>query len=317
MKQLIIRRALAAVPVLLIVTLLAFSLLYLLPGDRTMVLIGEDQAVSPEVMEKLRHDLGLDRPFIVQYVSWLADAVRGDLGKSIATHLPIAEEIKNRIPVTLELGILASLVSLVIAIPVGVISAARPNSFADASGTFFAMAGVAMPNFWLGMLLILLFAVTLGWLPSIGYVPIWEDPVDSLRRMIMPAIALGTSHSASLMRQTRSAMLEVLNQDYIRTAHAKGLAGNQVLIRHALRNALIPVCTVFGLQTSRLIGGTVIVESLFGLPGIGKFAVDSIQTRDFLVLQGVLLLVGVWVLLFNLLTDIAYAIIDPRIRYNK
>ena len=174
-----------------------------------------------------------------------------------------------------------------------------------------------MPSFWLGILLILLFAVTLGWLPAIGYVPFWEDPVDNLQRMVMPAIALGTSHSASLMRQTRSAMLEVLNQDYIRTARAKGLAGNKVLIRHALRNALIPVTTVFGLQTSRLIGGTVIIETLFGMPGIGKFAVDGVQSRDYLVVQGVLLLVGVWVLFFNLLTDIAYGIIDPRIRYNE
>ena len=317
MKQLITRRALASLPVLLIVSLVAFSLLHVLPGDPTSILIGENEVVSAEVLAKMRHDLGLDRPFIVQYVSWLTDAVRGDLGKSVRTHLPIAVEIKNRIPVTLELGILASLVSLVIAIPVGVISAARPNSVADVSGTFFAMAGVAMPSFWLGILLILLFAVTLGWLPAIGYVPFWEDPVDNLQRMVMPAIALGTSHSASLMRQTRSAMLEVLNQDYIRTARAKGLAGNRVLIRHALRNALIPVTTVFGLQTSRLIGGTVIIETLFGMPGIGKFAVEGVQSRDYLVVQGVLLLVGVWVLFFNLLTDIAYGIIDPRIRYNE
>ena len=317
MKEMIIRRALASLPVALIVTMVAFFLLFLLPGDPTVLLVPSEDGAPDEVLAEIRHELGLDRPIYVQYVDWLGDVLRGDLGYSFRTNLPIIEEIKNRAPVTLELGILATLVALVISIPIGVISAARPNSVADTTGTLFAMAGVAMPHFWLGILLILLLGVTLGWLPAAGYVPIWEDPWDNVSRMMMPAFALGASHAASLMRQTRSSMLEVLSQDYIRTAHAKGLRERAVLSRHALRNALIPVITVLGMQMSRIIGGAVVIETLFQMPGIGKFVVEGVQTRDYLVVQGVLLIVGIWILVFNLLTDIAYGIVDPRIRYNN
>lgn len=317
MREMIIRRAISSVPVILILTIVAFSLLFLLPGDPTGLLVPLEEGASDEQLARIRQDLGLDRHIVVQYFNWLSGVVRGDFGYSLRTNLPIDEEIRNRLPVTIELGILATVVALVIAIPVGVISAARPNTLVDTAGTLFAMAGVAMPHFWLGILLVLLFGVQLGWLPAAGYVPFLEDPWGNLSRMMMPAFALGASHSASLMRQTRSSMLEVLSQDYIRTAHAKGLRERAVLSRHALRNALIPVVTVFGLQTSRLIGGAVVIESLFGMPGIGKFVVDGVQTRDYLVVQGVLLVVGVWVLLFNLLTDIAYGIIDPRIRYSN
>ena len=317
MKELIIRRAIAAIPVIFILTAIAFSLVYLLPGDAASLLVPAEEGVSMEKLAEIRHELGLDRNIVVQYFDWLDDVLRGDLGYSIRTNLRITEEIKNRAPVTIELGILATLVALLISIPIGVISAARPNSAADVLGTLFAMAGVAMPHFWLGILLILLFGVTLGWLPSAGYVPIWEDPWANMSRMMMPAFALGASHAASLMRQTRSSMLEVLNQDYIRTAHAKGLKERAVLSRHALRNALIPVVTVLGMQTSRIIGGAVVIETLFAMPGIGKFVVEGVQTLDYVVVQGVLLAVGVWIIVFNLLTDIAYGIIDPRIRYNN
>ena len=317
MKEMIIRRAVASIPVVLILSVISFSLLFILPGDPTNLLVPSEEGAPEEKLAEIRHELGLDRNIVIQYFDWLDDVVRGDLGRSFRTNLPITEEIKNRAPVTIELGILATLVALVISIPVGVISAARPNSVADTTGTLFAMAGVAMPHFWLGILLILLFGVTLGWLPSAGYVPIWEDPWGNMSRMMMPAFALGASHAASLMRQTRSSMLEVLSQDYIRTAHAKGLRERAVLSRHALRNALIPVVTVLGMQTSRIIGGAVVIETLFGMPGIGKFVVEGVQTRDYLVVQGVLLIVGVWIIVFNLLTDIAYGIIDPRIRYNN
>lgn len=317
MRDMIIRRALASVPVVLIVTMLAFSLLFMLPGDPTVLMVSPEEGAPDEVLAEIRHELGLDRPIYVQYVNWLVNILGGEAGFSFRTNLPITEEVWNRAPVTLELGILATLVALLISIPIGVITAARPNTFADVSGTIFAMAGVAMPHFWLGILLILLFSVTLGWVPAAGYVPIWEDPWGNVSRMMMPSFALGASHAASLMRQTRSSMMEVLGQDYIRTAHAKGLTEIVVLSRHALRNAMIPVITVLGMQTSRIIGGAVVIETLFQMPGIGKFVVEGVMTHDYLVVQGVLLLVGLWVILFNLLTDIAYGVIDPRIRYNN
>ena len=314
MKRLIVQRIIAIPPVILVVTMITFSLILLLPGDPAAILLGEE--ADPELLEKFRRELDLDKPIPVQYVNWLGDVFRGDLHSSLRTHLPITTELKNRIPVTLELSILSLLLTWWIAIPIGIISAARPNTAADNAGTIFAMWGVATPNFWLGIMLIYLFSVVLGWLPAIGYVPFAEDPMGNLKGMIMPVIASGTAGSAGLMRQTRSAMLEVLRQDYIRTAYSKGLAERGVLTRHALKNAMIPIITVVGFEIGHLLSGSVIVETIFSLPGVGRFAVTGVIMNDLPVVQGVLLLFGVTVILGNLLADITYAVVDPRIRYS-
>ncbi len=314
MKRLIVQRIIAIPPVILVVTMITFSLILLLPGDPAAILLGEE--ADPELLEKFRRELGLDKPIPVQYVNWLGDVFRGDLHSSLRTHLPITTELKNRIPVTLELSILSLLLTWWIAIPIGIISAARPNTAADNAGTIFAMWGVATPNFWLGIMLIYLFSVVLGWLPAIGYVPFAEDPMGNLKGMIMPVIASGTAGSAGLMRQTRSAMLEVLRQDYIRTAYSKGLAERGVLTRHALKNAMIPIITVVGFEIGHLLSGSVIVETIFSLPGVGRFAVTGVIMNDLPVVQGVLLLFGFTVILGNLLADITYAVVDPRIRYS-
>ena len=312
MKKLIIQRLIALPPVILVVTMITFSLVLLMPTDPTDIIMGEE--VNPALLERVTRELGLDKPIPVQYINWISDVFTGDLRHSIRTHLPVTTELKNRIPVTLELGFLGLALSLIVAIPAGIISASRPNSAIDSAATLFAMWGVAMPNFFLGILLIYLFAVILGWLPAIAYVPFSEDPWLNLKGMILPVIAFATTHTAVLMRQTRSAMLEVLRQDYIRTAHAKGFAERKVMTRHALKNALTPLITVAGLEVGQLLAGSVIVETIFGLPGVGRLAVTGVITSDFPVVQGVLLFAGSWVILANLLADITYGFVDPRVR---
>ena len=313
MKRLILKRLVSMPPVVLVVTMITFSLVLLLPGDPAAILLGEEG--DAELLEKYRKELGLDRPIHIQYIDWLSDVVRGDWHHSLRTHLPITEEIKNRLPVTLELGLLGLALALAISIPVGIISAARPNTLIDNISTLVAMFGVAIPNFWLGILLIYLFSVFLGWFPATGFVPLSEDVGENLKGMIMPTIAFGTSHAAVLLRQTRSGMLEVLRQDYVRTAFSKGLAERQVMIRHALKNALIPLITIAGLEVGQLLGGSVIVETIFGLPGVGRLAVTGVIMNDLPVVQGVLLMFAFWVILANLAADISYGFVDPRIRY--
>jgi peptide/nickel transport system permease protein len=312
----IARRGLQTLPVLLLVTLVVFVVMRTLPGDPILALVGNSESnFDAETLAALREKYGLDDPLPVQYVEWLGSALRGDLGISTRNGLPVAEQIRDRFPATLQLGVFALLIALVIGIPAGVIAAIRRNSPADVAVTLVAMFGVAVPNFWFSMILIWVFVVELGWLPASGFVGVWQDPVRALEHIALPAIALGLALSASIMRQTRSQMLEVLSQDYVRTARAKGLRSWTVVMQHALRNALLPVVTVIGLQIEGLLAGSVIVESMFSIPGIGRLAVQAINQRDYPTLQGAVLLFGVTTVLVNLITDLMYAFIDPRIKY--
>jgi peptide/nickel transport system permease protein len=311
----ILQRILQMIPVMILASIISFSIIFLLPGDPALLILGDQMATNHEVYEAKRQELGLDRPVPIQYLDWLGKTLRGDLGLSTRDRQPVAQGILERVPVTLELTFLSMLLALVIALPTGIISALKPGSKADIVGSLTAFGGIAIPHFWLGILLIYALAVILHWLPPSGYVPFSEDPVQNLERMIMPAITLGTGLAAVLMRQVRSSLLEVLNQDYMTTARAKGLGGRAVVMGHALKNGLIPVVTVIGLQIGILFGGAIISESIFSVPGIGRWAVDSITTRDFPVVQAVSLVMAIGVLLANLAADVAYAYIDPRIHY--
>jgi peptide/nickel transport system permease protein len=311
----IVRRILQMVPVIVLVSAIAFSLLFVLPGDPALAILGEEQAKNQQLYQQLRAELGLDRPLPVQYVDWASRVVRGDLGTSTRTQLPVSQLLVQRIGPTVQLSAMAMLLGVLVAIPVGIISAVKPNSRSDVIGTVLAMIGASIPPFWLGLLLILLFALWLRWLPPSGYVPPTRDLGANLALMVMPTITLAGGIAAIVMRQTRSAMLEVLRQDYVTTARAKGLVERVVLTKHALRNALIPIVTIIGLEFGHLMGGAVITETIFSVPGVGRLAADSIFQRDFPVLQAVVLLLAFAVLLANLLTDIAYAWLDPRIRY--
>jgi peptide/nickel transport system permease protein len=309
------RRLVEMVPVVILVTAVSFALIFVLPGDPAMLIIGDRSAGSPELYESLRRDLGLDRPVYLQYVDWLGRVVQGDFGRSTRDREPIVNGLKIRLPITLELSALAMLLSLAIAIPAGIVAAVRPNGFWDALGSVVALGGIAMPSFFLAILLIFLLAVQFQWLPPSGFERFTDSPGRNLLLMILPAITLGLGLAGPLMRQVRSGLLEILGQEYITTARAKGLQPRVVLLGHALRNALIPIITVIGLQVGRLLGGTVIVETMFGIPGIGRWAVDSILLRDFPVVQAVCLIMAIGVLLANLLADLIYAAVDPRIAY--
>ena len=309
----LIRRLATMVPVLVVVSVVVFSIIHLTPGDPVAIMLRED--ADPAAAAALRKVLGLDRPLPIQYLTWVGRAARGELGRSIRTNQPVAEAILERLPVTLSLAGASTLLALAVALPAGILSAVRRNSVADVTGTLAALSGISMPNFCLATLLILLFSVKLGWLPPLGYVSPAKDFWAGLRSLILPSITLGTAMTAVVMRMTRSSLLEVLQLDFVRTARAKGLGGTVVLLRHALRNALIPVVTVVGLQAGALLGGAIITETIFALPGVGRLLVDAIFQRDFPIVQGVVLLLAVNFLLVNLLVDIAYGYLDPRIRY--
>ena len=310
----LLRRLGAMVPVVAVVSVVVFSLIHLTPGDPVSIMLREES--DPATLATLRRELGLDRPLPVQYLTWLGRAARGELGRSIRTNQPVIEAIRERLPVTLSLTVAASLLALAVALPAGIVSAARRNSAADVAGTLIALTGISLPNFWLAILLIFLFSVTLGWLPPIGYVSPARDLGGWLRSLCLPAITLGAAMAAIVMRMTRSSLLEVLQLDYVRTARAKGLGERPVLLRHALKNALVPVVTVVGLQAGALLGGAIITETIFALPGVGRLLVDAIFQRDFPIVQGVVLFLALNFLLVNLLVDLAYAWLDPRIRYD-
>jgi len=315
MATYIIQRVLQMIPVMVLASVISFSIIFLLPGDPALLILGDQLASDRSVYEAKRAELGLDRPLPIQYLDWLWKTARGDLGTSTRDRQPVIQGLRERLPVTLQLAGFSLVLAILIAIPAGIISALKPNSKWDIASSLIAFGGIAIPNFWFGILLIYFFAVFLKWLPPSGFVPFSEDPAGNLSRMIMPAFTLGLGLSAVLMRQTRSSLLEVLHQDYMTTARAKGLAQKAVVLRHALKNGLIPVVTVLGLQLGLIFGGSVITESIFSIPGIGRWAVDSITTRDFPVVQAVSLVMAIGVLLANLLADIAYAYIDPRIHY--
>ena len=312
MLKLVGRRLLATIPLLFFVSLVVFSFVHILPGDPALLFLGEE--ADAETVAKFRTRLGFDRPLTGQYLSFLRRAVRGDLGRSLRTNQPVTEAILQRLPVTLELLVAALLISLAIAIPMGIVSAIKRNSGVDLLSTVFALVGFSMPNFWLGIILIYVFALLLRWLPPSGFVPLVASLPENLRSLILPALTLGTALAALVTRQLRSGMLEVLRQDYVRTAQAKGLSGRQVVGKHALKNALISVVTVVGLQIGGLLGNTIITETLFALPGIGRLMIDAIFSRDFFVVQGVILFLAMGYVLSNLAVDILYSYLDPRIR---
>jgi peptide/nickel transport system permease protein len=314
MREYVLRRFVAIVPVLLIVSVISFALLYILPGDPAIAMLGENLGTQ-ETYRTLRRELGLDQPIWVQYGLWLGRVLQGDLGTSIRTGEPVATMLLQRVPVSLYVGFAGFMVGLAIGLPVAIISALRPGSRLDTASTVFALGGVAIPSFWQALVFMYVFAVILRWLPPSGYTPFFEDPWLSLKMLIMPAIVLGTHSSAVIMRQGRSALLEVMGQDYMTTARAKGLTSKSVVGRHALKNAMIPVVTILGLQVGGLVAGAAIVETVFAIPGVGRTAVDAIFFRDYPVLQGAVLMLTLAVLIANLLTDIAYGFLDPRIRY--
>lgn len=314
MREYALRRILTMVPVLFIISIISFSLLFILPGDPALAMLGEDVG-DEAAYEAIRKDLGLDRPVWVQYGSWLSRTVQGDLGTSIRTREPVSEILLSRLPITMYYGFAGLLLGIVIGISVAMVSALRPGSRVDAFGTVLAMGGVAIPSFWLALLLMYVFALILGWLPPSGYVSPFKDLSASAKLLIMPAIVLGTSSAAVIMRQARSALIEVMAQDYITTARSRGLSERLVIWRHALKNAMIPVLTILGLQVGNLVNGAVITETVFAIPGVGRTTVDAIFFRDFPVLQGAVLMLTFAVLLANLVTDLAYGLVDPRIRY--
>ena len=306
------RRIATILPTLVFVTMLIFGLQQLLPGDPAVVLAGEEQ--DPQVIAYLREKMHLDEPLPMRYLHWVGGVLQGDLGESIRNQQPVLELVLQKLPVTIELSVLAMVIALVIGIPTGIVSAVRQGTAWDFGANAFALWGLSTPNFWLGILMILLFSVHLGCLPASGYVPFHEDPIANLKAMVMPAFVLGTNIAAVLMRHTRSAMLQVLSADYVRTARAKGLTQRAVILRHGLRNALTPVITLGALELGTLLSGAVLTEQVFTIPGFGKLIVDAVFNRDYAVVQGVVLVTGTAYILLNLLADVAYVIVNPRLR---
>lgn len=309
----IVRRLMLAVPTVLAVLVLVFSVIRLLPGDVVRLMVAE-QGYAADT-KALKKELGLDRPAPIQFTVWTWNAIRGKFGKSLWTRRPISEELKLRFPVSAELGLLAVLIGLIIAIPIGMIAAIRQDTWLDYLFRSFAIGMVSIPGFWLGTLLLVFPLIWWGWAPPLTYVPFTENPWKNLTYMFWPALLLGAGLSGIIMRLTRNQMLEVLRQDYIRTAWSKGLSEKMVVLRHAVKNALIPVVTVIGLQIASVVSGTVIFESIFSVPGIGSFYFKAIQQRDYPALQATCLFIAVSVILINLLVDLTYAVLDPRIRY--
>ena len=314
MGRYIVRRLLMIIPVLFGVTLIVFFAMRVVPGDLAEVTLGE--YATPEALQEFREDYGLDDPLVVQYLRWVGGLLRFDLGDSLrANDQPVLDEILRRLPVTLELAAFALVVSLAVSMPAGIISATRQDTVSDYVARIVSMFGLAVPSFVIGSLMITLPAIWFGWIPPIRYTPFSRDPTANLSQFILPGIALGAALAGTVTRMVRSQLLEVLHQDYIRTAHAKGLADRRVIVRHALKNALIPVATIVGLQLGGLLGGTIIIESIFALPGIGRLMVESVTLRDYPTVQGVVVFMSFAYVLVNLLIDLSYAWIDPRIRY--
>jgi peptide/nickel transport system permease protein len=315
MHKYVIRRLLLSVPVLLLSSLIVFGLMRVMPGDALTALMGESGNVSTKDLQKLRKELGLDRPYHEQYAIWVWQMVSLNPGHSIFTNEPIPVALKKAIPVTLELAALAIVLGLTIAIPVGVLSATRQDTISDYAGRVVAVSGLSMPEFWLGTLVITFAATWFNWIPPIGYVSLWDSPWKNLQQFLIPAAILGFRLSAATMRMTRSTVLEVLREDYVRTAWAKGLAGQIVVYKHALKNALIPVVTIVGGQLGTLLAGTVVIETIFALPGMGRLTVEAILYRDYPIVQTNVMLVAATLVTLNLVVDLTYAWLDPRIRY--
>jgi peptide/nickel transport system permease protein len=316
MRTYVIRRLLLVIPTLIIVSLIVFLVVRLIPGDIIDLMVVEREYFSQKDREDIEHALGLDAPVYIQYFRWAGDVLlHGNLGNSLWTGTPVAREIARRLPITIELTIMSIVISLVIALPIGIYSAIRQDTLGDYAGRSFAIACIALPNFWVATLVMVFGSIWLKWSPPLSVIPFTKDPLGNLGQFILPSIVLGMGYTGTNMRLTRAMMLEVLRQDYIRTAWAKGFTERVVVIRHALKNALIHVITLLGLQVPAIIAGSVIIEEIFGLPGIGRLIIESTEIRDYGVLSGVVLLLAIFVLLLNVIVDITYSYIDPRIRF--
>ena len=315
MRMYIARRFLHGLLVLWLVSLVIFSLVRILPGDAVIMQLDQAAAPTPEILARARQELGLERPFLVQYRSWITSAVQGDLGRSLITRRPVTQELLKRINLTSHLAVMSIIVAMLIALPIGVLSAVKQDTASDYIARFLAILGLSLPDFWLATVIITFLAIWVQWIPPIGFAPLWEDPARCLGQLMIPALIIGARLAAVSMRMTRSSLLEVLRQDYIRTARAKGARERAVIVRHALKNAFIPVITVIGQQFSVLLGGTVIVEFIFLQPGVGSLMLDAVLLRDYTLIQGAVLFFAVVIVVTNLLVDLSYAWLDPRIRY--
>ncbi|MBE1297811.1 ABC transporter permease [Phycobacter azelaicus] len=308
----LMRRILIAVPTIILISIFVFALQKLLPGDPLLVLAGEER--DPAVLELLREKYRLNDPIHVQYFTWITNALQGDLGISLRTNQPVTELMLQKLPVTLQLAAMSMIFALVIGVPAGILSAYRKGTLTDYVANVVALSGLSIPNFWLGIMLILLVSVKWQLLPASGYVPLSEDFGQSIRTMLMPSFVLGTALAATMMRHTRSAMLGVLSADYVRTARAKGLSERRVVLKHAFRNALTPIVTLTALLFGELVAGAVLTEQIFTIPGFGKMVVDAVFNRDYAVVQGIVLVTAVGFILMNLLADVLYFILNPRLR---
>jgi peptide/nickel transport system permease protein len=318
MGQYAIRRLLAMIPTVFLLSLLVFYAMRVMPGDVALLMLAgpnSDQAFTQEQLDTVREELGLNKPLPVQYVNWVGDLLFHNGGKSLINDKPVYDEILRRLPLTAQLAVSSILLAHIIAIPAGVISALKRNTIADYVVRIFAMLGLAVPNFWFGIMIILVLLNVFNYAIPLGYVNPLQDPLKNFQQQIFPTIILGCALSASIARMTRATVLEVMREDYVRTARAKGLRQSQIVIRHALRNSMLPVMTLSALQLGFLISGSVIIERVFSLPGLGRYLVDAIFQRDYIVVQTIVLLFGVVIMLINLLTDLAYGLVDPRIRY--
>jgi peptide/nickel transport system permease protein len=318
MGQYIIRRLVAIIPVILFVSFIVFALMFIAPGDPIYLLVDFEQleGLTSEELDVIRHEKGLDRPVFIQYGDWLLNALQGDLGNSIHSNRRVVDMVFSAFPVSLELALLSITMSLIISLPVGVYSALKPDSTGDIIGSIIAIAGISAPNFWVSFVMIYVFAVQLGWLPSGGFVRITDNLSENLESLVLPVFALGIGLMGSVMRMMRSSMLEVMQKDYVRTARAKGASERILLFRHAMPNAMLPVLTVIGMQFGALLGGAVVIEQIFRLPGMGRLGISAIYSRDFPVVQGVVLIISLSFLLINLVVDLLYGVLDPRIRFS-
>ncbi|MCY4558199.1 MAG: ABC transporter permease [Chloroflexi bacterium] len=317
MRQYALKRIALIIPTVLLVTIIVFTVMRLLPGDPALVILSEgDASFTQEELEDLRRQLGTDRPIVVQYVDWIGGLVQGDLGTSIwRSGQPVSKLVGDRIFRTLELAVLAILIAVLFAVPLGVISAIKPDSVIDYFSRVIALVGISIPTFFAGLLVVLVLSRGFGWLPPLGYEDLWDNPWKNLQQMFLPALALGFYDMAFIARVTRSSMMEIIREDYMRTARAKGLGERIVLVRHGLKNAVLPILTISGWQFGRLFGGTVIIESIFKVPGIGTLLIETVFQRDFPTIQAIIIVIAVSIVIINLLVDLLYGLLDPRIRY--
>jgi len=302
--------------VLFFVSVIVFLVLHLSPGDPAVQMYGAQPGVTKDMIEAARREMGLDKPWVEQYLFWVTNLLRGDMGKSYVNHLPVSAVLGQKLPASIELALAALLLAVLVAVPGGIISAVKHGSRIESFLTAFITLGIAIPSFWLGIIMVLLFAVTLGLFPPSGHIPIEQDLGGNLRFLALPAVTMAILLAAPIMRFLRSSMLDILSEDYVRTAHAKGLTNRMVVVRHALKNALIPTVTVLGLQFAGLVGSAVMVEWVFGWPGVGWLAINAIFQRDYILVQSTLVVVAAMFVLVNLVVDLLYAVIDPRIRYD-